>query len=57
MKSIRTASEQQMVAFRADADILQIIDENRGDLTRSQFIRRAIRTRLQSLQDPGEVSQ
>lgn len=57
MKSITTAPEQQMVAFRADADILKVIDENRGDLTRSQFIRRAIRTRLQSLQDPGEVSQ
>lgn len=57
MKSTRTAPEQQMVAFRADADIMKIIDENRGDLSRSQFIRRAIRTRMQSLQDPGEVSQ
>lgn len=57
MKSNTTVSEQRVVAFRADADILQMVDENRGDLTRSQFIRRAIKTRLQSLQDPGEVSQ
>lgn len=57
MKSNTTVSEQRVVAFRADADILQMVDEYRGDLTRSQFIRRAIKARLQSLQDPGEVSQ
>lgn len=57
MKSSTILSEQRMVAFRADADILQMVDENRGDLSRSQFIRRAIRTRLQSLQGSEEVSQ
>lgn len=56
MKSNTTVSEQRIVAFRVDANILQMVDENRGDLTRSQFIRRAIKARLQSL-DPGEVSQ
>lgn len=57
MKSSTTVSDQRVVAFRANADVLQMVDENRGDLTRSQFIRRAIRARLQSLQDPAEVSQ
>lgn len=48
-------SEQcMMVAFRADAETLRLIEENREDLSASQFIRRAIRARLQSLQ---EVSQ
>lgn len=57
MKSSTILSEQRIVAFRADADILQMVDENRGDLSRSQFIRRAIRTRLQSLQGFEEVFQ
>ncbi len=38
---------QTMISFRADAELLKTIDSNRGDLTRSQFIRRAVKAMLQ----------
>lgn len=39
---------QTMISFRADAELLKTIDSNRGDLTRSQFIRRAVKAMLQN---------
>lgn len=38
-----------MIAFRADPATVRMIEENRGDLSASQFIRRAIRFRLEEL--------
>lgn len=32
-----------VIAFRADADLLRLIEDNRDDLSASQFIRRAIK--------------
>lgn len=42
-----------MISFRADDEIVSMIDENRGDLTSSQFIRRAIDYYIQSLKCNG----
>ena len=44
-----------MIAFRADADTVRIIEENRGDLTVSQFVRRAINARLREIKEDKEM--
>ena len=44
-----------MIAFRADADTVRIIEENRGDLTVSQFVRRAINARLREIKEDNEM--
>ena len=36
-------SDMTVIAFRADADLLRLIEDNRDDLSASQFIRRAIK--------------